>query len=138
MSTSEQLQNAYPDMTAAQIEELTDDEIQTLLDSADEAETDAADAADAALVPPMEGNLEPVNPEITGDSPLLRGHRVAGDKARSFPGMPDNTHGGIICPGEIVTFYDVGKNVETWNHLVDIGAIQLDPDIPDPGRHADD
>ena len=143
MSTIKQLQNIYPDMTADQIEELTDDEIQTLFDAADEAEADAADAAEAAkaaLVPPMEGNLEPVKPEIIGDSPLLNGHRVAGDKSRSCPGMPDGTHGGIICPGEIVTFYDVGENVETWNHLVDIGAIQLDPDILNPGStdHADD
>lgn len=140
MSTIERLQNAYPDLTAAEIDTLSDDDISSMLDASDDAEIEAAEAAKAALVPPMLGNITPVPVDVTGDSPLLNGHRIAGNKARSCPGMPDGTHGGIICPGEIVTFYDVGENVETWNHLVDIGAIQLDPDIPNPGStdHADD
>ena len=137
MSTIEQLQHAYPDLTAAKIAELTDDEIQTMLDAADDAEADADEAARVAAAKPMEGNLEPVKPDITGDSPLLNGHRVV-SKARSCPGLASDERGRIIAPGEIITFRDIGNNAETWNRLVDAGAIQLDPDIPDPGRHADD
>ena len=137
MSTIEQLQNAYPDLTAAEIDALSDDDISSMLDAADEAEADAAEAAIKAETKPMEGNLEPVNPEITGDSPLLCGHRVIG-KSRLCPGLASDERGRIISHGEVITFRDIGNNAETWNHLVAAGAIQLDPDIPDPGRHADD
>lgn len=59
-------------------------------------------------------------------------------KALPCPGMPEDKHGRVISPGEIITFYDVGDNVETWNRLVDAGKIQLDRDISDPGRPTDD
>ena len=132
MSTIEQLKAAFPDLSPASLAELSGEDVQAMLDGAD----DAAEAGNKRNTPPSETVKVSLPVESISDSALLRGHRVAGDKALSCPPPVGGKKGSILVPGDLIELADVGGNVETWNRLVNIGRIFLDRDSPDPGRPA--